>query len=102
MQIQNQFEMSLNREANQPSLRKAAEQFEALLITQLLRCGRGDGAEGWLGSGGDQSATSIVEMAEEHFAAVLAASGGMGLARMVVESTRATEPVDHAVQTDNP
>ena len=62
----------------------AAKQFEALLITQLLKSSRsGDG--GWLGAGADQSASTALDMAEEHFAQALSASGGLGLAAMVTK-----------------
>lgn len=65
-----------------PKLHDAARQFEALLITQLLRAARGDG-DGWLGAGEDHSAASAMEMAEEQFAAALSSQGGLGLARLI-------------------
>ncbi len=60
----------------------AAKQFEALLIGQMLKTMR-EGGSGWLGSGEDQAAESAMGMAEEHFAAALSASGGLGLATTV-------------------
>lgn len=66
-----------------PRIEDAARQFEALLITQLLRAARAD-ASGWLGAGDDQSASPAVEMAEEQLAASLSAQGGLGLARLIV------------------
>jgi Rod binding domain-containing protein len=65
------------------SVADAARQFEALLITQLLRAARGE-SEGWLGSGEDQTASSAMELAEEQFAQALAARGGLGLANLIV------------------
>lgn len=62
---------------------KAAGDFEALLISQLLRSARG-GGDGWLGAGDDQSASALLEMAEDQLAQAMAGSGGMGLAQMVV------------------
>jgi Rod binding domain-containing protein len=72
----------------------AARQFEALLITQLLRAARGDG-EGWLGAGEDQTAASAMELAEEQFASALSAQGGLGLANLIVaglERDQALQP----------
>ncbi len=60
----------------------AAKQFEALLIGQMLKTMRESGS-GWLGSGEDQAAESAMGMAEEHFAAALSASGGLGLASTI-------------------
>ena len=68
---------------NAAALADAASQFEALLITQLLRAARGD-SEGWLGAGEDQTAASAMELAEEQFAGALAAQGGLGLASLIV------------------
>lgn len=68
---------------NPAAMADAAQQFEALLITQLLRAARGD-SEGWLGAGEDQTAASAMELAEEQFAGALAAQGGLGLASLIV------------------
>jgi Rod binding domain-containing protein len=68
---------------NAAALADAASQFEALLITQLLRAARGD-SEGWLGAGEDQTVASAMELAEEQFAGALAAQGGLGLASLIV------------------
>jgi len=62
----------------------AARQFEALLIAEMLKSAHEDGSGEWLGTGDDQSGSSLSEMAEEQFAQALAAGGGMGLAKMVV------------------
>ncbi|MFB3776024.1 MAG: hypothetical protein ACE141_00400 [Bryobacteraceae bacterium] len=72
-----------NSGENPAALADAAKQFEALLITELLRAARGD-SEGWLGAGEDQSAASAMELAEEQFAGALAARGGLGLAGLIV------------------
>lgn len=63
----------------------AARQFEALLLAQMLKSARESGSGGWLGGGEDQSAASMTELAEEQVAAMMAASGGLGLARMLAE-----------------
>jgi Rod binding domain-containing protein len=65
------------------NVKEAAAQFEALLISQLLKSAHADG-ESWLGTGDDQAGASMTELAEEHLAQSLAASGGLGLAKLVV------------------
>ena len=63
-------------------VRDAAQQFEALLMGQILRTERQSGS-GWLGEGEDSSAECATDYAEQQFAAVLAHQGGLGLAAMV-------------------
>ncbi|MDX2151318.1 MAG: hypothetical protein SFV54_11335 [Bryobacteraceae bacterium] len=68
------------------AVKKAADQFEALLIGQLIKSMReAGGGGGWLGSGEDQAGASMVEFAEQQFAQVLAARGGLGLGSLVVQ-----------------
>ncbi len=62
----------------------AAQQFEALLMGQILRTERQSGS-GWLGSGEDSSAECATDYAEQQFAAVLAQQGGLGLADLVAK-----------------
>jgi flagellar protein FlgJ len=63
--------------------REAAEQFEALLLAQLLRSAHEEGSQGWLGAGDDQAGSSMVQLAEEHLAQALASRGGLGLAGLI-------------------
>lgn len=64
--------------------RGAAEQFEALLIGQLLRAAReSPGSGGWFGAGEDRSGESMAEFAEQQVALLLSRSGGLGLARLI-------------------
>lgn len=75
------------------SIEEAATQFEGLLIGQMLRSMReAAGGEGWLGIGEDQTGSPIMEFAEQQVASLLAASGGLGLAKMVVESMAGSGP----------
>jgi Rod binding domain-containing protein len=60
----------------------AAEQFEALLLGQILHSARESGG-GWLGSSEDSSGDCATDFAEQHFAAVLAQQGGLGLANLI-------------------
>jgi Rod binding domain-containing protein len=64
-------------------IRDAASQFEALLIGQVLKASHEGEDEGWLGTGEDQTAGSMMGLAEDYFARAIASRGGLGLARMV-------------------
>ena len=72
----------VNKTDTPAKVRDAAQQFEALLIGQILRSVRESG-NGWLGSGGDTSSDCATEFAEQHFAAMLAKQGGLGLAGLI-------------------
>ena len=60
----------------------AAQQFEALLIGQMMRSVRQSGS-GWLGSDEDPSGECATDYAEQQFASVMAKQGGLGLADMI-------------------
>jgi flagellar protein FlgJ len=64
-------------------IRDAAQQFEALLLGQILRAARESGG-GWMGSN-DASSDCAVEYAEQQFAAVMARNGGLGLATLIMK-----------------
>ena len=59
--------------------RDAAQQFEALLVAQLLRSARA--SSGWGES--DTSGECATDFAEQQFALVLARQGGLGLAPVI-------------------
>lgn len=61
----------------------AAQQFEALLMGQIMRSARTN--SGWLGDDADPSAECATDYAEQQFAAVIAQQGGLGLAAMVAK-----------------
>jgi Rod binding domain-containing protein len=66
-------------------IKESAGQFEALLIAQMLRSAREESAGGWTGASEDNSSASMMEMSEQHIAQMLAAQGGLGLAKMIVD-----------------
>ena len=70
---------------NPQKVRDAAQQFEALLLGQILRSARQNGS-GWLTSGEDSSAECATDYAEQQLAAVLSQQGGLGLSDMIVKS----------------
>ena len=63
-------------------VRDAAQQFEALLLGQILRSVRESGG-GWLGSGGDATGDCATDFAEQQFARLLAEQGWLGLAALI-------------------
>lgn len=65
-------------------VKQAAQQFEALLITELLRLAHGEEG-GWLGTGEDSTASSAVGLAEESLAQSISSNGGLGLAGLVAK-----------------
>ena len=65
-------------------VREAAQQFEALLIGQLLREAR-TGGGGWLGSGDGDCAT---EFGEQQLAEAMAKGGGLGLADLIASGLK--------------
>jgi len=62
-------------------IREAAQQFEALLLTQLLQSAHPSG--GWLGSGDDGASDTASSFAEQQLAVMMARQGGIGLANLV-------------------
>mgnify|MGYP001106446396 CR=1 FL=1 len=72
----------------QKRLAEAAAGFEALLLAQLLKAMREE--RGWMGTGEDQASASMLEIAEEHLAQVLARAGGLGLRELVLRGLSAS------------
>jgi len=68
-------------------VKDAAQQFEALLIAQLLKSVRESGS-GWLGAGSDSAGSAATEYAEQSLAAVLAHQGGLGMATLIAKGLR--------------
>jgi len=67
---------------------EAAQQFEALMIGQMMRAARESGGGGWLDEDSDENATAepLLDLAVQQFAQMLASNGGIGLAKMIAES----------------
>jgi peptidoglycan hydrolase FlgJ len=60
----------------------AAKQFEALLLSQMMKSMR-DTEGGWMGTDEDDAASSAMEYGQEMFAQSMANSGGLGLAKLL-------------------
>jgi Rod binding domain-containing protein len=63
-------------------IRLAAQQFEAILLEQILHSAKGGGG-GWLGSDGDSAGDCATGLAEQQLAVAMAQRGGLGLANLI-------------------
>jgi len=64
-------------------IQDAAQQFEALLIGQILETASQDG--GWLGSGEDSASSCANGFAQQQLASVMAKQGGFGLSKLIAQ-----------------
>jgi Rod binding domain-containing protein len=64
-------------------IQDAAQQFEALLLGQILATVNEGG--GWLGSGEDSSSSCANGFAQEQLAAMMARQGGFGLSKLIAQ-----------------
>lgn len=60
----------------------AAQDFESLLIGQMLRSMREEGS-GWLGTGDDSAGATAFAFGEEELAKALTKGGGLGLSKII-------------------
>jgi len=74
-------------------IESSAQDFEGLLIGQMLRSARESGSGG-LGDEDDSSRETMLDLADQQFSQVLANNGGLGLARLIVKGLNG--PVNHA------
>jgi Rod binding domain-containing protein len=85
--------ISSPQQPTRQQIETAAQQFEGLLLHQLLKSASG-GDGGWMGTGEEDTAgLQALDLAQEQFAAALSARGGLGLAKMVIpQLTAESEP----------
>lgn len=65
------------------AIKKAATQFEALLIGEVLKTSREADGSGWMGTDGEEAGSTLSELSEQQIAQSLANGGGFGLATMI-------------------
>lgn len=65
------------------AIAKAATQFEALLIGEVMKSAREANGSGWGDTDEDEAGSTMMEVSEQQLAQALAASGGLGLAKMI-------------------
>ena len=88
---------SMARTPDTPAkIRDAAQQFEALLIGQILRTVRESG--GWLGNS-DSSSECAMDYAEQQLAIVMAQRGGLGLADLIAKGLTRQQDAKDAIST---
>ncbi|HWP83817.1 MAG TPA: hypothetical protein VNN17_01385 [Terriglobia bacterium] len=87
---------AMNRPLPETKLRKAAQDFEALLLSSCL----GEMRKAFSGSFGteDPARSSLEGLAISALANALAAAGGVGMARMIFEELRQNLPQPVSVQ----
>jgi flagellar protein FlgJ len=73
-----------NTKNSPEKIKGVAQQFEALMIQQLLKTSRDEGS-GWMGTDANDPGQTSLEMAEQQIAMVMSKSGGLGLTKTIVE-----------------
>jgi flagellar protein FlgJ len=72
-----------NASSKSSKIHDAAQQFEALMVGEMLKSARESGSWGLTDEESDPGQDTLSGMAESQFANALAKSGGLGLSRMV-------------------
>jgi Rod binding domain-containing protein len=65
------------------AIAKAATQFEALLIGEVMKSACEADGSGWEDTDQDEPGSTLMEVSEQQIAQALAAAGGLGLAKMI-------------------
>ena len=74
---------------NPAKIHEAAQQFESLLIGELLKTAHEAGGSGWLGTDDDDAGQTGIGFGEEQFSRMIASSGGLGLAPLIESGLKA-------------
>ncbi|HEX4167535.1 MAG TPA: hypothetical protein VHZ55_18875 [Bryobacteraceae bacterium] len=67
-------------------IHKAAQQFESLMVGEMLKSVREDSSDGWMGGGESTGDDSAMSMAESQLANALSQNGGLGLSSVIERS----------------
>ncbi len=65
------------------AIKKAATQFEALLMGEVLKSARESDGSGWMATDEEDAGSLLGEVSEQQLSQALAASGGLGLAKTI-------------------
>ena len=87
-----EFRKLYERESDKEDLATSAQQFEALILAQILKSAQTTGDMATVDGERDQSSSTMLDMAQECFAQAIAARGGLGIGRMVQESMKRESP----------
>jgi flagellar protein FlgJ len=80
------FTGAANATSKPSKIHEAAQQFEALMIGEMLKSARESGSWGLTEENSDPGQDTFSGMAESQFANALARSGGLGLSHLVEQS----------------
>jgi Rod binding domain-containing protein len=65
------------------AIAKAASQFEALLMGEIMKSAREGDGSGWLGTDDDEAGSTMSDLSEQQLSQALASGGGLGLAKLI-------------------
>ncbi len=71
-------------------IKKAATQFEALLMGEVLKSARESDGSGWMATDDDDAGSILSEVSEQQLSQALAAGGGLGLAKTIASGLSKT------------
>jgi Rod binding domain-containing protein len=77
---------STGRKNDPARVQHAAQQFESLMISEMMKSIRESEESGPMAEEKDQAGSSALQLAEEQFAQVLASRGGLGLASVFTKA----------------
>jgi Rod binding domain-containing protein len=72
------------------AIKKAATEFEALLIGEVLKTSREADGSGWMGTDEEEAGSTLSELSEQQISQSLAKGGGFGLAKMISTGLKTT------------
>lgn len=78
---------------------KAASQFEALLMGEIMKSAREADGAGWLGTDDDEAGSMMSELSEQQLSQALANGGGLGLAKMIAAGLTKTASHENSDST---
>ncbi len=85
-----------NAESPKPrNLEDAAQQFEAMMITQMLKSAKESD-----GDGDDSNQNTMLDMANSQFAKMLSANGGLGLSKLIIQELKQQDSARQAAKTE--
>ncbi len=85
-------EKPVSAEKSTQKLADAAQEFESLLLAQILKTAREAGSGGWLGAGESHGMSSTMELAEAQLARAMAENGALGIGKLLAGQIRPPSP----------
>ena len=74
---------SQDQTSQKDKLHKAAQQFESLLVSEMLKSAHGSDGDGWLGENEAAGSDTAGQMAESQLSEALSSGKGLGLASVI-------------------